>query len=430
MRSILFDSDIAHYIKRNSEPAGTTLKTGSRCAEIEHLEFEIISDRQGFDSLEADWNALFEDSGLPHQMFQTFNWNWHWCNSFLNLDRNNKKTSLSLCLVIARHKKKLVLVWPLVRDRNFGITFLRFMGAPVTQYGDVLVLDEPKKNILLLAAAQFIRNNIPHDALCLPKVRKDAGVYPVLRVLNAVKVSEQNAPYIPLKKFKDFDSYATRFSKRKLKTWNRLRRRLDEQGTYSFTCVNEGASAVEIMRQAFACKREWLKTHNLLSLSFSDKRFDEFFLAVAASTQRPVGLVASKISCGNRPAAMEIALSCKGHHAAHIGAMNREMQRFRPGAMQINETLRHCMAEEVDIYDFLAPADGYKTEWSESGTGVCDYVIVNSPKGQAYIMLYCMLLKPLVGKIKKALPGLLNGLGPLRKLSGKIAFRLAPMSRP
>ena len=49
-------------------------------------ELAVITGRAEFDALEGQWNALFERSGRPYHVFQTFNWLWHWANHYLDGD--------------------------------------------------------------------------------------------------------------------------------------------------------------------------------------------------------------------------------------------------------------------------------------------------------------------------------------------------------
>ncbi len=58
---------------------GTCAETGT--------EFAVISDLTEFLALEDDWNALFTRAGSSAQLFQTFNWNRHWCDHFLTDDQ-------------------------------------------------------------------------------------------------------------------------------------------------------------------------------------------------------------------------------------------------------------------------------------------------------------------------------------------------------
>ena len=65
--------------------------------------YEIVTARAGFDSLATEWNDLFARAGRGSQVFQSFNWNWHWCNHYLSSGR-------SLAIVTGRRAGRLVMV--------------------------------------------------------------------------------------------------------------------------------------------------------------------------------------------------------------------------------------------------------------------------------------------------------------------------------
>lgn len=366
------------------------------------LDFEVISQRHELDALEQEWNALFERAGLPHQMFQTFNWTWHWCNAYYDDDARDGRQSL--CILLARHRGKLVMIWPLMRTRISGITQLSWTGAPVSQYGDVLIEDAPQRGEWLRLAWRYIMETIRPDAICLEKVRDDAALSAIGDPMPFMTICEDVAPYVPLSGIDDFESYATRFSRRRRKTWNRLERRMAESGPCSVDFLTEGDDAATTVKQALAFKREWLTARKLVSIPLSDVRFDRFFLAAARSTERPLGLVVTRVNCGDTTAAVEVAISCKGRHAAHIGAMNMQMEQFRPGTMQIRETLSHCIKTKMAVYDFFAPGDDYKFEWADQTTTVRSYVGASTLTGSLYITLYYRVLKPLAKKALAILP--------------------------
>ena len=50
--------------------------------------FSIIQTAKEFDQLKDDWNKLFEAHGTGTQLFQTYNWIWHWINQFEFSPRN------------------------------------------------------------------------------------------------------------------------------------------------------------------------------------------------------------------------------------------------------------------------------------------------------------------------------------------------------
>jgi hypothetical protein len=75
----------------------------------------LLTERADFDVLEADWNALFERAGKPTQVFQTFNWNWHWANHYLASSPGGVE-GVKLSLATARRNGRLIMRWSLVAE--------------------------------------------------------------------------------------------------------------------------------------------------------------------------------------------------------------------------------------------------------------------------------------------------------------------------
>src|SRR5947209_18802734 len=79
--------------------AAIAVSASSRC------ELALITGGAQFEALELEWNALFARAGRAWQIFQTFNWLWHWANDYL--DGRSR-----LAIVAARREDRLVMVWP------------------------------------------------------------------------------------------------------------------------------------------------------------------------------------------------------------------------------------------------------------------------------------------------------------------------------
>ncbi len=116
--------------------------------------FELVTSRAAFDALEPAWNDLYERAGRGSQVFQAFNWNWHWCNHYL-ADTND--TNVSLAVVTAWRGDRLVLVLPLALTRAAGLKQLVWMGEPVSHSGDALVADGDDALPPLSAACRLLR---------------------------------------------------------------------------------------------------------------------------------------------------------------------------------------------------------------------------------------------------------------------------------
>jgi CelD/BcsL family acetyltransferase involved in cellulose biosynthesis len=168
------------------------------------IKFDLVSDLAAFETLEPEWDALFESSGRPTQVFQTFAWNWHWCRHYLAQPASS--TGCTLAIVTGRMSDKLVLVWPLVLQRAAGLRQLGWMGDPVSQYGDILAAPEADDDAVLLAAWSFARSATRADVAHLRKVRADSLAARVLNRLGARTVATEHAPYLDLSSISGADT--------------------------------------------------------------------------------------------------------------------------------------------------------------------------------------------------------------------------------
>jgi len=155
--------------------------------------FEVVRERAGLDALEPEWNDLFHRAGRSTQLFQTFNWNWHWANHYLPAT-SGARDGTSLAIVTVRREGRLVMLWPLVLERLAGLKVLRWMGEPVSQYGDVLAEELPDGLRLMRQAWHFAVARLGADVVCLRKVRADAAVAPLLSELGMQQTATAEAP--------------------------------------------------------------------------------------------------------------------------------------------------------------------------------------------------------------------------------------------
>jgi CelD/BcsL family acetyltransferase involved in cellulose biosynthesis len=362
------------------------------------LAFEVIASRPGFAALEAEWTSLFQRSGRSIQVFQSFNWNWHWVNHLLD-DGTQRQ---SLAILTGRRNGRLVLVMPLVCERLHGLRVLAWMGEPVAQYGDVL-MDESVSHDDLRAAWQMVCRTLKPDLARLIKTRADAAIAPLLAEFAGSITQALEAPYLDLASAATFDAYETRFNPKARKNRKRQWRRLEDQGTVSVRTFGEGVEARAIMGEALSVKRAWLAHKGLVSPALTQERTRWFFEAVAASTDRPTGCRVSVLSCGGVNAAFEIAFACKGRLAIHVMAYAQDFEKAGAGAVLLESLLRTSKEAGVETYDLLAPGDGYKKEWADGAVAVNDHAIVLTLKGRLYARIYLAVIRP---RLKAAITSL------------------------
>ncbi|MEZ5907680.1 MAG: GNAT family N-acetyltransferase [Hyphomicrobiaceae bacterium] len=389
--------DISSAVRREtavgaSSHGGTPTVAGRQAARghreaapaVPGLALEIIHTRAAFDALEADWSALFERAGNSTQLFQTFDWNWHWCNHFLGSPRDTKQ---SLCLVVGRRDDRLVMVWPLIRQRQLGLTIVTWMGDPVSQYGDVLVEDASDRDALLHAGWRHVTSALGADVVALRKVRADAAVASVIAASKAETTEELEAPYLDLTGQTDLSRYEARWSTRLRRNRRRQQRRLADLGEISFRTPEPGEIAGSLALQAVTLKREWLAERGHISRAFADPRTDAFFAAVASSPTRSAGTQVQALMCGDSVAALNVGVVVKQRLALHIISYASAFEKTAPGSFGLEKLVQKAIDDGLTTVDLLAPRAEYKMEWADGTVGVRDHALALTLAGRAYMAL-------------------------------------------
>jgi len=368
--------------------------------QVASLSFDTIRDRAGLEALEGEWNALFERAGCSTHVFQTFNWCWHWCNHFLPpVHRNDSSTTLHV--LAARRAGRLVMIWPLVLERVAGFRRLAFLGAPVSQYGDILVDSLPDRKQALAEAFAHLVASSGADVLHLRKVRADANIAEVLHQCGALELERTQAPYLDLSSAPDFATYETRFSSKARKNRRRLLRRFEDRSPAVLTEYRNSGRARQMAELALMLKRAWLKDKGLVSPALADARTNGFFMDAAEGAIRPVGCTITSLESRGEATALEIAFDCKGRRAVHVLVYALKYERLSPGQLLIERSIKQAFAEGFSTYDLLAPADAYKLEWADATVDVADWAYGVTLKGRLFARHYLGHLHPRLKAVVK-----------------------------
>ena len=371
----------------------------------------LVTTRLGFEVLEAEWNALFDRSGSGGQMFQTFNWLWHWTQHFL------PQNTRSLAIVTVRRDGVLIAVLPFCQVSAGGLQQLVFMGAPVSQYGDVLVDQIGDRVDTLERAIRFAVAETRAAVVRLAKVRDDAAIAPVLERFKTEMTGFEEAPFANLTAAATHETYNARFGAKCLRNRRRQARRLEDHGAVALDWTLQGSAAADAARTAMAMKRGWLKVRGQLSRAFADTRSDEFFASVCSGEQRPAGAHVSLLTAGGGIANAAITVTVKGRQAIHVLAYGLTFEKCAAGVLHVERLVEQAFATGVATLDFLAPRHDYKLEWSDGSVRVADYAIPVTYAGKVFTHLY---LKYARERIKAAIKAAVKAAP--RTLVGPIAL--------
>jgi CelD/BcsL family acetyltransferase involved in cellulose biosynthesis len=398
-------SDVADFAAPDArEPELLSAAAGEIATQV---TFDIVGDRTGLEALEADWNALFDRAGMPHQAFQTFNWCWSWAQTFLTTEATTDRGS-RLAILTGRCDNRLVTLWPMVIETHGGLRELSWLGEPVSQYGDVLLdpaLAHP--DAVLRAAWDHLATTLKPDLARLRKVRADAAIAPLLQGLGSLRSAELEAPFIDLTRAADFAAYEERFPTRARRNRRRQMRRLEETGKVCFRHLDQGTEATAFATQGIELKRRWLIDQGQVSPALADVRMQRFMALVASGGPRTPATRVSVLQSDDKAAAIQIGFTCKNTRILHVIVYDRAFEKTAAGVLNLEEAIRHGFTEGLARIDLLAPKAAYKMEWADGAVGIADHAIGLSITGKLYARVYLGMVRD---RLKGAVERLPQGL--------------------
>lgn len=355
---------------------------------------EIGSDPGRFLALRDEWDALFARTGQPHQLFQSHVFLRHWLDHYLGPDDR-------LCLITARCEGRLVMAWPLLNRRRLGFSILRFMGAPVAQFGDVLVERNGQEAALLQAGWDAVRG-LGADLFELRKVRADAALAIAGLPKAALLLERREAPFADLSLRVGPDGPSPAYAARERSNHRRRLRRLAERGEIAFEMPEPGEIAAGLAREAIAMKKQALARHGVLAPTIADPRFAAFFATLASDAASPLRLTV--IRCAGEPIAIDLSLDCKGTAFGHVIATHPDHERGGVGGILVHRAFASAGERGNRRFDLLAPADPYKLEHADGITPVDDLMLPLSLKGRLLGHLGLRHLRPALRAALRSLP--------------------------
>lgn len=360
------------------------------------FSIEILTGRDAFLALKPEWDALFARAGLPQQLFQRHAFLRHWCDHYLIADDR-------LCLVAGRDAGRLVMLWPLERRRRLGLELARLMGAPVAQFGDILIEPGPQREHWLERGWEALRRH-GVDLVELRLVRADAALGHCSRLSLTAPVVSEEAPFADLALRVAPDGPSLAYPPRDRSSYRRRLRRLADRGEIAFISRAPGEEARTLAEKAVAMKRAALAQHGIVAPAVADLRFGRFFAALAADPNDEAGLRLSVITCDRRPIGIDLSFDCKGRSFGHVIASDPGFEREGLGRVLVHHAFASARERGNSIFDLLAPADPYKREHADGAVPVRDFTVPLSWRGQLACDFALPHLRPTLKAIAKRLP--------------------------
>lgn len=350
-----------------------------------NLVGRVVGGASAVEALGAPWRRLAEAASGP-AAFQT--------HAFaLAAARYHEARGARVRVAVVEREGAVECILPIAVVRRSGIRIGVLLGDPIAQYGDALIARDASPHAVGTALA-CLRAEPSIDALEFRRIRADAAIGPALAAYGGVDDSAIDAPFADLTRSDSIEALLLGVGGAKQRRERaRSRRRLEESGAVRVD-VRQGSEASSFLREAVALKKAWLSERGLASAVLDDAAAIEALEQAASDSTRAVTGVAMRLTVDGQPAAYEIGLLCGGRLHAYLGAVAEGYSAFSPGKVLMEEAMRWCLFNGVEVYDLLPSADAYKRHWSTGAVAVRDVVAPITPLGRLYAGLWLTKVRP------------------------------------
>ena len=315
-------------------------------ARLAQLRVETAGALADIDALRDEWEAL--EARTPEATgFQSFAWCRCWLAAASEFGASCEPRVLTV-----RENDRLVMLWPLQIECFFGARVARWIGEPMTQYGDALAEAGAGRARWGTAARAELARCRDVDLFAFSRVRED-GVLGRGASGAGLHGETLSAPFVDL---------AGAGWARRHKSLERRARRLAALGAPRLEQVLEPSRRQALAREALAMKRDWLRGKGFVSAGLTNPATAGFLDGLA----RDGFLRVNCLWVGETVAAIDLGFVGDGAYRSLLGSYNARFAEGSPGQFLIARLIERCAAEGLERFDLLAPADAYKLTW---GTG-------------------------------------------------------------
>ncbi len=347
------------------------------------------------ESIAAEWRALEVRCADRLTYFQSFDWCYRWVAAFAD-----DSAALRFRIETLWQDDLLVAVWPLMVQTVGGIRVLQNLGAPHSQYCNLLCDDALLADAITHALLSRIEAEPDCDVAVFHPVPQRSKLAQLLRARPTIRGYNGNSALLDLTAFADAESYRTEGGKLKKRNRNRRRNHLARIGDLRFEMIwPSDPRFATLVRQCAAMKRQWLSETGRLSRGFSFQGFEDFLATLSGDPENQSGACLSVLSAGDAVVATELGFLQNGHYYSYIGSFDWNLRHLSPGKVQMEMTVCWLIDQGVTTYDLLGGEGDYKGSWTDRTIELDGYSLCFSWKGRFYAKAWLPHIRPLAKKL-------------------------------
>lgn len=330
-------------------------------------------------SLAQEWRQFEQHADCT--AFQSYDWLDAWQRHI------GARTGTLPALITGRCGDETVMILPLAVTPHWIGRRLTFLGRDLGDYNaPLLAFDFDKRygdfkslwdNILALLQQD---ERYRHDVVLLDKMPERVGPQPNPFLQLAVRPHSSGAYLAQLGG--DWESFY--LAKRSTDTQRRDRRkrkRLAQGGTITVTKPDTANARVGLMTLLIDQKTRAFARTGVTNI-FARPGYTEFFRDIAGNPRMREFAYISSLDVGGVTAATNLGLCFRGIYY-HVLASYDDgpLARFGPGAVHLQELMRHATEQGCGIFDFTVGDEPYKRDWCDEQLRLYDHVAAAGMRG-------------------------------------------------
>jgi CelD/BcsL family acetyltransferase involved in cellulose biosynthesis len=319
---------------------------------------EVAATLAAMEALASEWGAL-EQETPEGTGFQSYVWCRNWADAAGD-------SRLELRVVILREDGRLSMLWPLQIETVLGVRVARWLGEPMTQYGDALALPGQSRAHWRAAIEAELAGWTDVDLFAFMRMRSD-GVLAACGFSGERSGEALAAPFVNLRAR----------PARRHKSAERRGRRLSAAGEPALRLAASREERRDLASKALALKQEWLRAKGLISAGLSNKTTAGFIDLLAQSDFLQI----HALTFGTEVAAIDIGFTRGDAYRSLLGCYDVRFSEGSPGHALTRRLIAHYAAEGLGLLDFLAPADAYKLAFASGATPLVARFSARTPRG-------------------------------------------------
>jgi CelD/BcsL family acetyltransferase involved in cellulose biosynthesis len=346
----------------------------------DEIEIEILTQPADLGALEQDWQRLYRSTG--GHFSQSFSWR------SLGWMHVGQPRGRRLFVVVGRAQGKVVLIWPMMIERRWGLRIARWLGPEAYDFGDVLLEQSPNGNKWLDDAFIAIQHSNQVDILRMYYLQEDATLNLWLKARKRNAPAPQNTFVIRRDAWSDWSSYLNSRSRKLRYNLKSRLRRLGELGKVDICIVQSPEELDDAVAWTLQQKMRWVDKTQIDAPTITGVESRHFLSEVAKHAYQCNELIVCTLRVDDRLAATHIAFNSSKHLDLWMSARDLKLDRFSPSLLALRYLFERVFENNMTrIIDFGPGQEPYKSEWADGKLRFDNYLIPCSLPGQLVVWL-------------------------------------------